>query len=325
MNASLERATTEKEAHSNAQERAVASSPSSSERRRTLLVFDLNGLFVERVKGTVFAPLKESDDDARDDDDMNGPISSRTRNATTRRAIVTPDFKCANTNCFIRRFASEFIEWCHERFEVAVWSSAMEVNTNIMVNNVWREQRDKLAFILSQEHCATAGTMRTSDGRGIKPKFLKELSVVWEKFGVQRGYDATNTLLIDDSHYKVLRNPPNTAIHPAPFTVATRDFDIGLSASGCLRTYLEKLFQATGSVPDFVKANPFVDSGNLDEASAVAAMGAELAAMRVGEKMQTEPKPKTTQTVGKVYPKPKSIATQTTLLSKTESTDKVAR
>ncbi len=68
----------------------------------------------------------------------------------------------------------------------------------------------------------------------------------------------TNTLLIDDSHYKASLNPPHTAIHPAawddPEGLAADD---ALAPAGRLRAYLESLLLAEGSVPDFVAASPF--------------------------------------------------------------------
>jgi hypothetical protein len=137
----------------------------------------------------------------------------------------------------------------------------MRVNTEAMVENVWGELRHKLSFVLSQEHCAVDGKMPTSNGRGTKPRFLKELSVVWRNFGDGLRCDAANTLL----------------------TVSTRDFDVGLSENGALRRYLEKLLDARISVPAFVRANPFVDVDNLDTVTAVEVIGSELAAMRVSE------------------------------------------
>ena len=236
-----------------------------------MLVFDLNGLFVERVRGAHYAPLAASgmvserarevvgtsatSTNAREDDapstSSSSPVSSRTRGASERVRAVKPDFRINKHACYLRRHAREFLEWAHERFDVGVWSSAMEHNTSAMVENIWGDLREKLAFVLCQEHCARAGMMKTSDGRGTKPRFLKNLSVVWQKFETR--FDETNTLLIDDDSYKVVKNPPNTAIHPSPFTVADRESDDGLGPNGALRLYLEKLHECD-SVPAFVKS-----------------------------------------------------------------------
>ena len=54
--------------------------------------------------------------------------------------------------------------------------------------------------------------------------------------------------LIDDSPYKAIRNPENTAIHPRGYTVKERDTDDMLSERGALRQYLDRL--ASASIPN---------------------------------------------------------------------------
>ena len=274
------------------------------ERRRILLVFDLNGLFVERFRNGKFTRPHAVDaietERAVEIEDAvpraSSPVSSRTRGAATRLEVVEPDFRVGRHNHYVRRYTEEFLRWAHGRFDVAVWSSAMEVNTTAMVENIWpSDLRSKIAFVLNQDHCAVDGVMKTKGGsKGTKPKFLKPLSVVWEKFADR--FDAMNTLLIDDDAYKAIRNPANTAIHPKPFSVATRDSDDGLSANGALRKYLARLL-ASDSVPDFVKANRFID-GQHDErsnegfvedvAKSIETVNAKLAALRVQEKVSRQ-------------------------------------
>tara|TARA_B100000003_G_scaffold91006_1_gene81644 strand:- start:7147 stop:7830 length:684 start_codon:yes stop_codon:yes gene_type:complete len=176
----------------------------------------------------------------------------------------------------------------------------MEHNTSAMVENIWGDLREKLAFVLCQEHCARAGMMKTSDGRGTKPRFLKNLSVVWQKFETR--FDETNTLLIDDDSYKVVKNPPNTAIHPSPFTVADRESDDGLGPNGALRLYLEKLHECD-SVPAFVKTNPFVDAAPRAVADDIEAVGARLEALSVRDGAKKKPKPKMRGGAGAGYNK----------------------
>ena len=80
----------------------------------------------------------------------------------------------------------------------------------------------------------------------------------------------TSILLIDDSAYKAVRNPPHTAIHPVPYTVATHEFMypcVGVSTSeldnallpdGKIRNYLRHLLETRVlSVPEFVARVPF--------------------------------------------------------------------
>ncbi|GAB4860889.1 hypothetical protein Ancab_036050 [Ancistrocladus abbreviatus] len=109
-----------------------------------------------------------------------------------------------------------------------------------------------------QSHCTKTGysTMENKD----KPLFLKELKKIWNKRGpdlrwVKGQYDESNTLLLDDTPYKALRNPPYTAIFPRPF-VYKNVKDTSLGPGGDLRVYLERL-AAAENVQVFVKENPF--------------------------------------------------------------------
>lgn len=300
---------------------------------RFLLVFDLNGLFVERFRKSPFTRPRHSNESAsteastsKDDESKqqpervddagtdDGPVSTRTRQAKKRREAVRADFRLGQYHCYERRFAKDFLEWAHENFDVAVWSSAMPQNTMGIIDNVWGELKGKLAFILTQEHCTHVGSLK-KDGRR-KPKFLKELSVVWEKFK-DRGYNSTNTLLIDDSPYKVERNPPNTAIHPTPFTTAMRDWEKGLSDTGALRTYLTRLLESD-SIPSFVKANPFFDEDDFDagsvDAHTMEAIGEKMAALNVLPKPKaSKQKNKNMEKKKSQIPIPKSVVLQSKL------------
>ena len=65
-------------------------------------------------------------------------------------------------------------------------------------------------ILQDQSHCTPTG-LNTLENE-CKPLVLKELRKVWEKvepdLPFERGeYDETNTLLLDDSPYKALRNP----------------------------------------------------------------------------------------------------------------------
>lgn len=64
--------------------------------------------------------------------------------------------------------------------------------------------------VQDQSHC-TSTDFNTLENQS-KPLVLKELRKVWEKIEpdlpFEKGeYDETNTLLLDDSPYKALRNP----------------------------------------------------------------------------------------------------------------------
>ena len=68
----------------------------------------------------------------------------------------------------------------------------------------------KIGFVQDQSHCTDTG-FKTVENKD-KPLVLKELNKLWEKhvpdLPWERGeYNESNTLLLDDSPYKALRNP----------------------------------------------------------------------------------------------------------------------
>ncbi|MQL69113.1 hypothetical protein Taro_001411 [Colocasia esculenta] len=69
-----------------------------------------------------------------------------------------------------------------------------------------------------------------------KPLVLKELKKLWNKEDVDLpweigDYSPSNTLLIDDSPYKALCNPPHTAIFPIPYDYRNEmDYALGESS-----------------------------------------------------------------------------------------------
>ncbi|KAK9116023.1 hypothetical protein Sjap_014970 [Stephania japonica] len=109
-----------------------------------------------------------------------------------------------------------------------------------------------------QSHCTRTGytTLENSS----KPLVLKELRKLWDKHDPNLPwelgeYNQSNTLLLDDSPYKALRNPPNTAVFPAPFTCLSQN-DNSLGPEGDLRVYLERLAIAE-DVQKYVEQHPF--------------------------------------------------------------------
>ncbi|MCO5586357.1 hypothetical protein L7F22_040297 [Adiantum nelumboides] len=91
-----------------------------------------------------------------------------------------------------------------------------------------------------------------------KPLFMKDLSKLWRKEKLnlpwsEGDYGPSNTLLVDDTPYKAVLNPPNTAIFPRSYTAQ----DHGDSfLAGALRSYLEGICDAV-SVQTYVATNPF--------------------------------------------------------------------
>ncbi|KAL6973466.1 hypothetical protein U1Q18_027651 [Sarracenia purpurea var. burkii] len=113
-------------------------------------------------------------------------------------------------------------------------------------------------FLQDQSHCTDTG-FNTVENRD-KPMLLKELKKLWEKHEPdlpwEKGeFNASNTLLLDDSPYKALRNPMHTAIFPHSYRYKNaKDNSLGLG--GDLRVYLEGLASAD-NVQMYIELNPF--------------------------------------------------------------------
>ncbi|XP_074565893.1 uncharacterized protein LOC141822349 [Curcuma longa] len=159
---------------------------------------------------------------------------------------------------FKRPFCDDFLEFCFERFNVGVWSSRRRYNVDSVVEYLMGDLKNKLLFCWDQSKCTDTGCVTIDNIH--KPLLLKELNKLWDKeepdLPWEKGeYSASNTLLIDDSPYKALCNPPHTAIFPDPYSFANKDDD-SLGPKGSLRVYLEGLAMAD-DVQLYVQANTF--------------------------------------------------------------------
>lgn len=188
--------------------------------------------------------------------DMNGLLVETFHPADKRPKDPLPDGKIGNHKFVYKRpFCDQFIEFCFQNFVVGIWSSAQKQNVDKLVNFIFGDLKKKLLFCWYQTDCTDTG-LRLPENRR-KPLFLKELSKLWNK--VKRDlpwegqYGPSNTLMIDDSPYKALCNPPHTAVFPDAYEAANKQDDI----LGCsLQKYLEGLSIAS-NVQEYVKHHPF--------------------------------------------------------------------
>ncbi|KAL7094636.1 hypothetical protein ACP275_11G116300 [Erythranthe tilingii] len=194
--------------------------------RRKLLVLDLNGLLAD----ILMPPPKHRKGDAQ--------ISGR--------AIFT------------RPYCRDFLEFCFQNFDVGIWSSRAKGIVDKVVNYLLGDLQSKLKFCWDMSRCTQTG-LKTLDNKH-KPLVCKELRRIWEldnpflrwKSG---DYNESNTLLLDDSPYKALRNPMHTAIFPRPYSHEDRN-DNSLGPEGDLRVYLKGLLKYD-DVPKYVEQHPF--------------------------------------------------------------------
>ncbi|XP_076918462.1 uncharacterized protein LOC143578886 [Bidens hawaiensis] len=206
----------------------VGPSTTQSSSRKKLLALDVNGLLVDIV------PDADADKQHK------------------------PDTIISSKAVFKRPFCDEFLKFCFERFRVGVWTSRTRRNITRVLDFLMKDTQHQLLFCWDQSHCTETGYNTIENTN--KPLLLKELKKLWEKqdpnLPWDRGvYDASNTLLLDDSPYKALRNPPHTAIFPYTYSYLDAH-DNGLGPDGDLRNYLERL-AASDNVQKFVEQNPF--------------------------------------------------------------------
>ncbi|KAB2055893.1 hypothetical protein ES319_A11G068400v1 [Gossypium barbadense] len=196
-----------------------------SQLRKKLLVLDVNGLLAD----IIYRPSKNYKADAH----------------IAGRAI------------FKRPFCDDFLRFCFEKFEVGIWSSRNRRTLERVVDFLMGDMKQKLLFCWDSSHCTT--TQFKAPGHRYKPLVFKELRKLWRKSDPnlpwEKGYyNESNTLLIDDSPYKALLNPLDTAIFPHPFMFDMDDDSLG--GGGDLRVYLERLALAE-NVQKFLELNPF--------------------------------------------------------------------
>nr|XP_017255350.1 PREDICTED: uncharacterized protein LOC108225058 [Daucus carota subsp. sativus] len=196
--------------------------------RKKLLVLDINGLLADVVSAS-----SVSDD---------------------YKADIVIGMKAV----FKRPHCDDFLQFCFERFNVGIWSSRTKKNIDPILELLLGGHRSKLVFCWDQSHCTPTGFNTIDNQR--KPLVLKELKKFWGKDYPSLpwnigDYDESNTLLLDDSPYKGLRNPPNTAIFPNTYEYKNLNDD-SLGPKGDLRAYLEGLSLAP-NVQEYVEHNSY--------------------------------------------------------------------
>ncbi|KMZ69840.1 hypothetical protein ZOSMA_205G00160 [Zostera marina] len=157
--------------------------------------------------------------------------------------------RISGKSVFKRPYCDEFLKFCFETFDVGVWSSRKNYNLNPALRFLMGNRMRDLLFCWDQMKCTRTGYNTIEDRK--KPLVLKELDLLWK-----RGrYSPSNTLLVDDSPYKAICNPPHTAIFPYPYDYQNL-VDNSLGPGGDLRVYLEGL-AASDNVQEYVEKHPF--------------------------------------------------------------------
>ena len=155
--------------------------------KKQLLIFDLNGIIVERV----YAVDKTIEKDG----------ATRLGNFLCWKK---PDTENLLTELFLRS----------ETYEIAVWSSVTKYNVDRLAKFAFGKHYFKLLFVFNQDQCER---VKNSDIETKKPLFLKNLSEVLLNYPQ---YDETNTLLIDDNDEKSRNNSEQCYFNPCGTNVS---------------------------------------------------------------------------------------------------------
>ncbi|KAI7744777.1 hypothetical protein M8C21_005133 [Ambrosia artemisiifolia] len=168
-----------------------------------------------------------------------------------------PDIKISRRAIFKRPFLDDFLGFCFQRFDVAIWSSRTRKILDPVVDYLLGDLKKKLVFIWDLSHCTNSSSRSLENYH----KFIvfKKLGKIWEgngRIASENGYyDESNTLLLDDSPYKALLNPKHTGIFPLSYKHKDIN-DKSLGPDGDLRIYLEGV-AASENVKTYVEQHPF--------------------------------------------------------------------
>ena len=184
---------------------------------KKLLILDMNNLLVYRV----FIPVQQQEYPETIPFNALAEVSPNGRFRTWTRPHLT-----------------SFIDFCLKNYNVAVWSSARKENVDHLIDLVFgKVKRNLLVFVWGQEMCDQVHPH--PDGVTVdKPLFLKDMAKVWKQFPQ---YNKSNTLLVDDSEWKTMKNPPETVVIIKPWYPhkGAGMSDEGLSERGNVRQELK--------------------------------------------------------------------------------------
>ena len=110
--------------------------------------------------------------------------------ATEESLSRSADFTVGNKYYVYRRpFVEQFLVWCVENFELAVWTSATDDYAAEIVANIFPHSQNNLLFLWSRKRCTPSFDWETQE-------------TIWEKKLTKlrrRGYNLENIIVVDDT------------------------------------------------------------------------------------------------------------------------------
>lgn len=191
--------------------------------------------------------------------DINGFLLYRSKNVV--EGLQRNGFDLLGNNLYDRPYARQFLKWLRTRgYVIGLWTSATRPVADSLRKHLIPDTGHfsmQPVFCFSQRECVSLG--RSASRNTLL--FSKPLSVVWESdVAKAHGFNADNTIIIDDSQEKLQSNLANAIItksfnasSPDARTLALEE----LGPGGTLWTYLDALARHPGSVQAFLREHPF--------------------------------------------------------------------
>ena len=183
--------------------------------------------------------------------DMNGLLLEKRPSPNGRDKLYT-----------LREDDGEFLEFCFKSFEVAFWSCCNQKNLKSMIQSFKRACTPSLAQQL--QRCRTfdqdwCDVVCDSNGDPVTEGpyfFVKPRDTLFDHPDGLKGKGASvdNTLLIDDSPYKNVRNEMWSAVHPLPFHIVNEPAGTAWFRHQLI-PWLRRLKQSGQTVPRFCETN----------------------------------------------------------------------
>lgn len=151
--------------------------------------------------------------------DLNGILIHRRYETNLDLEAPPGAYRHGNFFIWLRPGLKDFLDYIFEHFEVAIWSSAAKHNLDPLVEEIFGEYRERLLFVADQDYCQKV-VPHDSIAKS-KPLFLKNLDKAWAFSALKGRYDATNTLIVDDSDEKMINNPKECHFNPGTWTIET--------------------------------------------------------------------------------------------------------
>lgn len=167
--------------------------------------------------------------------DLNGTLLSR----TNRRGGM-----------YVRPHMDSFLDYIFTHFRVMVWSSAQKASVKQMMKFFTVQQTSKMVLTWDRSHFG----LSKKDFNN-KTATIKDLKKVWQTKGLHF-FDASNTVILDDSPSKCVLQPFNS-IHLPTFDHRDPKFlEHGDQVLLSVMEYLERIERQT-NIPNFVRKVPF--------------------------------------------------------------------